>query len=165
MLLVQTISVTAAGGAADITFSSIPQDATDLVLLCSLIDASGNANMNIQINGNTGLVYSNRALYGSGTTTTSNNVVNSGDWTLGAMPGGGVIASSNLVYFPNYSGSAAKTASAESVTEANASAAQQWLFAGSTSITGAISSIKIYSGSGGNLRQFSSVSLYKVTKA
>jgi hypothetical protein len=162
MTLVSTVTV-GSGGAASIDFTSIPQTGKDLVILGSLIDNSGNANMNIQINGNTGAVYSNRSLYGSGSSVSSFTVTNGADWTLGAMPGGGVIASSNLVYLPNYTSSSAKTASAESVTEANATAAQQWLFAGSTSITSAITSIKIYSGSGGNLRQYSTASLYIIS--
>jgi len=163
MTLVSTVTV-GAGGAASIDFDSIVQTGTDLILLANLIDNSGNANMNLRINGNTGSVYNNRSLFGSGSATSSSTVTSSTDWTLGAMPGGGVIASNNLVYLPNYSGSTAKTASADSVTEANATAAQQWLFAGSTSITGAITSIKIYSGSGGNLRQYSTASLYLITK-
>ena len=163
MTLVGTVTV-GSGGAASIDFGSIPQTGTDLILVGSLIDNSGNANMNIQINGNTGSVYQNRSLFGNGSSASSFSSGLGVDWTLGAMPGGGVIASSNQVYFPNYTSSTAKTASAESVTEANATAAQQWLFAGSTTITGAITSIKIYSGSGGNLRQHSLASLYIVTK-
>lgn len=163
MTLVETVTV-GSGGAASIDFTSIPQTGTDLLIVASLIDNSGNANMNIQINGNTGSVYENRSLYGSGSSTASYASGVGADWTLGAMPGGGVIASSNQVYLPNYTGSTAKTASAESVTENNATAAQQWLFAGKTSITGAITSIKIYSGSGGNLRQYSTASLYTITK-
>lgn len=162
MTLVSTVTV-GSGGAASIEFTGIPQTGKDLVILGSLIDNSGNANMNIQINGNTGAVYSNRHLYGSGSSTSAGGVNDGIDWTLGAMPGGGVIPSNNLVYLSNYTSAVAKSGSSDSVTEANASAAQQWLYAARTSITAAITSIKIYSGSGGNLRQHSSASLYIIS--
>lgn len=162
MTLVSTITV-GAGSAASIEFTNIPQTGKDLLVLGSLIDNSSNANMNLQVNGNTSAIYNNRSLYGSGSSVASYTVASGVDWTLGAMPGGGVITSNNSVYLPNYTSSSNKTASADSVTEANAAAAQQWLFAGGASTTAAITSIKIYSGSGGNLRQHSIVSLYIIS--
>lgn len=162
MQLFSTVTV-GSGGVASIEFASIPQTAKDLLIIASLIDNSGNANMNLQINNNTSGVYNNRSLFGGGNTSNSYTVTNSIDWTLGAMPGGGVIASNNAVYLPDYAGSNDKLALSDSVTEANAVAAQQWIFAGRAAITSAITSIKIYSGSGGNLRQYSTASLYLIS--
>ena len=55
-----------AGGAASVTFSSIPSTYTDLVLVTNFQQASGSTTCAIRFNGDTGTNYSMTVLSGSG---------------------------------------------------------------------------------------------------
>jgi len=63
---IQLATNTLTGAAASITFSSISGAYTDLVLVCAPIAASGNNNMDINFNGDTGSNYSRMYLTGTG---------------------------------------------------------------------------------------------------
>jgi hypothetical protein len=63
--------------AASVTFSSIPQTYTDLVLVCEGVSASGDAYPYLNFNGDTGANYSGTNLYGDGSTATSDRRSNS----------------------------------------------------------------------------------------
>jgi hypothetical protein len=68
---------TLGSAAASVTFSSIPQGYTDLVLVCSPVSTTGvNTFMTLQYNGDTGSNYSSTILRGNGSTTGSVRLTN-----------------------------------------------------------------------------------------
>ena len=76
---------TLGSAAATVTFSSIPQTYTDLVLVCSTQGTTVTAAVTIRYNSDTGSNYSVTRLYGDGSTATSNRYSNQtsahiGDW-------------------------------------------------------------------------------------
>jgi len=116
--------------AASVTFSSIPQTYTDLVLRYSArTDRAGNAvdNFALTINADSSTNYSCTQLYGSGSTTTSNNIANStvASFSFG-LDGNGATSNtfaSGEIYIPNYTASQSKPLSTFSAMENNATAA------------------------------------------
>ena len=60
-----------AGGAASITFSSIPSTYTHLQLRVSLVSSTSTSNQAVQFNSDTGANYARHALYGNGSTVTA----------------------------------------------------------------------------------------------
>jgi len=154
---------------ASILFSSIPQDATDLVAVCSLrLTGAGSSNVSdsqIKINGSSSN-FSYRFLLGTG-----NGGVASGAGTtvglIGFEPSNTSTADTfgnTVLYIPNYTGSTNKSYSADSVAENNATVTYAAITAGLWSSTAAITSLEFLTGSGGNLAAGSIISLYKITK-
>jgi hypothetical protein len=165
---VKIASVTVgSGGAASIDFTSIPSTYTDLVIKCSLRENSGSfPNARIQFNGNTSN-YSHRILFGSGSSAGSYSGTNDG---IDFISNDSALQTSNTfsnceIYIPNYAGSNYKSVSADAVSENNATAAYALLTAGLWSNTAAITSIKLYSGSGNNQVQYSTATLYGINKS
>lgn len=152
-----------AGGAANITFSSIPGTYTDLVVLFSFrstrsLDEDG---MQISLNSSTAN-FSFRRLTGNGSTTSSSNAGNN---TLGQLTAANTTASTftnTFIYIPNYTSSNNKSFSIDNVTEANATKAYAQLQASLWSDSSAITSIKLETDSGNNLAQYSSATLYGI---
>jgi hypothetical protein len=64
-------SVTLATAASSVTFSSIPATYTDLVLVCSIKQSTGGANVGLQFNNDTASNYSDTILTGNGSGTAS----------------------------------------------------------------------------------------------
>lgn len=167
MTLISTTTV-GSGGAANITFSSIPQTATDLYIVVSGRSERNLAFDNIQIRPNNSTTNgSYRRLYGTGSATGSD--VNSGSTIIG----GYISDASNTantfgsvsIYIPNYAGSTYKSISSDSVSENNATAARQALAASLWSDTAAITSIVLLlPESGNNFAQYTTASLYGITK-
>lgn len=162
MTLIGTTTLTVA--AANIEFTSIPQDGTDLLVLCAIrVGASGSINQLLRFNGSaTGFTV--RSLTGNGSSATSTSAT---DADLGRLNEGGSTANtfSNVsIMIPNYTGSANKTFLAENVTENNAAAANINLITGLWSNTAAITSILVRPSHSGDLSIGSTVSLYKITK-
>jgi hypothetical protein len=150
-----------------ITFSSIPQIYTDLYLLMSL-RASGNAfSPLLRINSNnTAANYSTRVMFGNGSAVnnalftanvgiTLDQALNSNNYTANTF--------SNVeVYFTNYSlDTVSKGVSVNSVTENNATAAQQTISAGLWTPTAAITNLNLY---GFTFVTGSSLTLYGILK-
>jgi hypothetical protein len=158
MTLVSTVTV-GAGGAASITFSGIPQNATDILIKASLYNVSGNNNVNFAFNGSS-TSFSSRSLYGTGASVASTSRT---DNVFGGVANGNSNFSSAGIYIPNYAGSTVKTFSIETVFEDNATIAFQWLHAGLWSSTAAITSIT-FSPVSNVIAQYSSASLYLITK-
>jgi hypothetical protein len=161
-------SKTLATAAASIEFTSIPQDATDLVVLGSVRSTRTGQlldNFNITFNGSSS-GYSERLLYGANGSTGS--LSNSGTKFIFLAYATTADSTSNTfsnfqIYIPNYAGSTNKSVSSESVTENNATnGGTMGITAGLWSNTSAISSITI--GSDFNLVAGTVISLYKVTK-
>jgi hypothetical protein len=147
---------------ASITFSSIPQTFTDLYLVLS-VRSDGNADIGIKFNNSTSN-FSNRYLFGNGSSASSGTVY--GNY-IGAAPQNTYTASTFgnfAVYIPNYAGSTAKSYSSDAVSENNATTAIQAITAGLWNVTDAINRIDLYQLNGSNLVQYSSATLYGITK-
>jgi hypothetical protein len=166
MELISSVTV-GAGGAANISFLSIPQTYTDLFLVYSTRATVNNSVVSIQFNGDTGSNYTTRWLDGNGTSASS------GEATLTTHIRGAVIANNvaaantfgnAATYIPNYTGSQVKTASTEGVQEDNAAASFQRIAAGAWTGTAAITSLSFYSVSGGDFVQHTTAYLYGILK-
>lgn len=156
------------GGAATISFSSIPATYTDLAVLVS---ARGSRSANtdfLQIKFNSSSSsYTFRNLYQSGGTSGASSTA-----TDIYVPINGNNSTSNtfgnaVFYVPNYAGSNYKSVSADAVQEMNGSAGtdfQMYLVAGLWSSTSAITQIDLspLSGYGPNLLQYSTATLYGI---
>jgi hypothetical protein len=156
-----------AGGASSIDFTSIPSTYTDLLLKVSIRStyAATISRAKFQINAIT-TGYSNRMAYGDGSATSS---ATSTDYitylySVGANATASTF-SSNEIYIPNYAGSNNKSVSIDSVTENNATSAYAVIEAGLLSNTAAITSISISDANGGNFTQYSTASLYGISKS
>ena len=160
---IQTVTV-GAGGAANMTFSSILNTYTDLkVVVSSRIDAGGSTNfLRISLNGSTAN-FTTKAIGGNGASAFSYGETN----FLGETNPSGTTALTfaNLeAYFPNYLSSNNKSFSADAVAENNATTAQSSLVAGLWSNTAAISSIGIIPNSG-SFVQYTTATLYGIKKS
>ena len=146
---------------ASITFSSIPQTYTDLLVLVSARgDAGGQRDCYISFNGSTSN-FSNRFIE------MSNDIASSGTTARYIGPVSGTTTTANLfsnaaIYIPNYTGSTYKSFSGDFVAENNAQgtnaldlSAQLW------SDTAAITSIG-FAPSGGSFIQYSTFYLYGI---
>jgi len=158
---IATVTV-GSGGAANITFSSIPGTYTDLSLVISARNTNndGSDNMLIAIN-DSSANFSGRYLF-----TNTNGTISSGTDTTpaGAYNGGNTTAStfSNVgIYFPNYAGSTNKSFSVDSVAENNGTASNLYFDAKLWSQTAAITKIA-FTCTSGNFAQYSTATLYGI---
>lgn len=157
-------SVVGSGGATWIDFTSIPQTYTDLKLVFSGRFDNTNNYISIKINGDTGLYsYLSKEISGSGSS------AGAGGWSTAPYWGFGNKSSytantfgSTEMYFPNYTGSAQKSASIESVTENSATGSNMLISAGLWQNTAAITSISIRPDAPSNWVQHSSAYLYGI---
>jgi hypothetical protein len=155
-------------GAADITFSSIPNTYTDLCVKLSIRTnrAAGNDALYISVNGSTNL--NNRIIeaVGSGT---PDSYPTSGASLKPAAVNAATSTSSTFgsaeFYFPSYAGSANKSFSVDSATENNSSSAIIVLSANIWNSTSAITSLSFTSGFGTGFLQYSTAYLYGVKNA
>jgi hypothetical protein len=147
---------------AAITFSSIPQTFTDLLLVCSLRSSTTNSDIGIKLNNSTAN-FSNRYLFGNGSSAASgtaygNYVGEAGKTSYTASTFGNF-----SIYIPSYRSSTAKSYSSDAVNENNATTAVQAITAGLWNDNSTISSIELYQLNGANLVEFSSATLYGIT--
>jgi hypothetical protein len=161
MTLIETKTLGAA--AAAIEFTSIPQDATDLLVLMSFRSVSGAiaSGITLKFNGSSAS-FAARRMFGDGSTAY-------GDANLGLFILNGPTSTSNSfsnvsLYVPNYAGSTNKSFSADGVQETNGTTAYSGLVAGVWSNTAAITSITLSDEAVVNLAIGSTASLYKITK-
>lgn len=148
-------------------FNSIPSTYTDLCLKISsrstFSGAPGYENMKLIINSATG---SSRVLFGTGSTAGSTSSGGDIQYLFSSDSDDTSNTFGNTeVYIPNYASSIAHSVSADSVQETNASAARMSLVAGLTSSTSAITSISIQSNNYGNFVQYSTATLYGISKS
>jgi hypothetical protein len=159
------------GGAANVTFSSIPSTYTDLCIKMSA--RTGTAyewgTLNAQFNGSTS-GYSGIQLFGTGSSASSSS---SASWGTNLIIIGrptGANATANVFgnsecYIPNYAGSNNKSLSSDGVSENNGTTSFTAFIAGLWSNSAAISSIKIFdSDTSGDIKQFSTFTLYGIKK-
>jgi hypothetical protein len=152
------------GGQASIDFISISGAYTDLAIMLSL-RTNRNAtydDFRIQFNTSDG---TSRILYGDG--------VNRGSFTQptiltsGGAGGNNTVANTfgnAFVYIPNYASTTFKSVSMDGVQEHNTTTAYQSINAGLWSNNAAVTAIKIQPGDGTLLSQYSSATLYGITK-
>lgn len=168
MDLIQTTTV-GSGGAASVTFSSIPQTYTDLIVVASARHTSSTAdNLVVQLNSTT-TGYTGMYLGGTGT-----SVQNYTQSTLGVTMGlllnniGGSAYTANTfqassITIPNYTGLTAKIGVANGGFESNSTTGYQSITTSRSTLTAAVTSILIKA-SAYNLAEYSTFSLYGVLK-
>jgi len=166
--LIETVEV-GAGGAASIEFTSIPQDGTDLVLVTSIRAESLTAgNLDYLINNDTASNYDRVTLSGDGSASDSFGPFNSSrgiiDQGINGSSSTADTFSNNSIYISNYTETADKSISIDSVTENNGTTAYANLLASKYSGS-AVSSFKLYLAGGTDLAEYSTASLYKITAA
>lgn len=150
---------------ASITFSSIPQTFTDLLLVTSLRDTSGTngwTNALIKPN-NLSTNLSSRVLFGWGGGSNTGNF--SDTYIYHEAVGGASTANTftnSSVYITNYTLAVAKAISVDTSTENNGNALSA-IVGGLWNSTAAITSLVI-EGQSGNLAQFSSATLYGILR-
>ena len=166
--LISSVTV-GSGGAASISFTSIPADYTDLVIKFSTRSSTTNSTFGIRFNGDSGASsYNSRIVYGNGssagsdvsgaTTQLRNMYIPTTSETANTFGNG-------EIYIPNYTSSNYKSVSADTVTENNATSANVTLNAGIWSNTSAITSAVLSLTSGDNLAQYSTAYLYGISNA
>jgi hypothetical protein len=162
MTLVET--KTLASAAAWIEFASIPQDATDLLVVVSARASSGGLADGVAIRFNVvGTGYTARRLYGYNSSVASDDNA-TGDFIINGPTSTSDTFSNTQFYIPNYAGSINKSYSNEGVAETNATNVFIGMTAGQWSNTAAITSLRLSAESTSNLVIGSMASLYKITK-
>lgn len=152
---------------ASVTFSSIPATYSDLVLSISARSnvSSNQDTINLRFNGNTGSIYSNVRVFGSGSTSGSNTNANL-DRMLAPYSNGNTATSNSFgsieVYIPSYLVSQNKPLSAFGVSETDSATAYMAITAGLFSSTTAISSMTIAPENGTSWLSGSSFYLYGI---
>ena len=151
------------GGAASMAFTSIPATYTDLCIKLSgrSANASNFDNPRLTINGSTS-TFSRREIYAESGSVGSEAV---SDRLIGVVPAASATSStfgSLDFYLPNYSGSANKSYSVDSVTENNSTTQGMWMLAGLWSTTSAITDITITLNTAANFVQYSTATLYGI---
>lgn len=152
---------------ASITFSSIPQTYTDLVIVNSCRTAHTGTiwdSIRLSFNGvNTN--QSNRYLYGDGSVvgSASESTVLIGFGATSNSATSNTFANAST-YIANYTAAVAKSISVEGVTENNGTTSGQIIMAGLWNSTAAITSITLTPNSATNFAQYSSATLYGILK-
>lgn len=158
------------GGAISITFNNIPQTFTDLKLVCSVRTDGSAINFNdgaLRFNGDASSVYSFTGINGLGSSTTNLRQANVSYLPIGSNQGS--LTTSNTftswdAYISNYNSSNFKSIVNDGVPENNATATNLELYAGLWRNTSAITSMTVFPGGGYNFTQYSTFSLYGITK-
>jgi hypothetical protein len=157
---IETVTV-GSGGAASITFSAIPADYTDLVVVLSMRSSGAftGGGFTIRFNGtNTG--YSQRRLRGDGSSVASDTSTDA-LWLNGSNATANTFSNVSI-YIPNYRSSVAKSYSNDGVAENNATLGFGAIVAGLWTGTDPITSITVTPESGSFL-EHTSASLYGIT--
>jgi hypothetical protein len=165
MELIET-KTAGSGGVANFDFTAIPITYTDLLIKFSgraTVDESG---VSLQFNNNTSTSnYIYTTLQGNGSTVTRSKETNLGFIGSRINPSTftGSTFSNSEFYIPNYRNGNQKSVTIDSVNENNATLANSMFTAGVWNQTDAITSIKLYV-AGGNLAEFSTASLYGISR-
>jgi hypothetical protein len=167
MQLIETKTVGTA--VASVAFTSIPQDATDLMILCST-RASGSpvSQLNMQFNSSGGTDYSDREL-SADSLGSALSISRSSQPVIRITVNIGTSFTANTfgsaqIYIPNYTSSVAKSVSLDGSTENNNTTSYNSIVAGLWNNTAAITSITFTDQNSGNFVVGTMFSLYKITK-
>lgn len=160
--LIETITV-GSGGAASVTFSSIPQTYTDLVLKVSArTDRAAGVSDSVLVKfNNSTTTYTGRILYGDGSSAAAQSYSSTGGASAVSNTATASVFSNAEMYIPNYTGSTNKCFLGDNVTENNGTQSYTILDAGLWSTTSAITSL-VCAGANGNLMQYTTLSLYGI---
>ena len=156
------------GGAASITFNSIPQTFTDLKLVISGRSSASSPSVYFLLNMDGGSNYSNTTLRGNGSTVSSIRLSGSTFIRFDSAGDGSDATASTFtnieLYLPNYTSSNSKSFVVDSVAESNTATFNyaNVLGAGLWRNTAAVSSVYIVFD--GTLQQYSTFTLYGITK-
>jgi hypothetical protein len=164
-------SQTVSSAVTSVTFSSIPQTYTDLIVLLSgrtdFAQVYGGGTL--RFNGDTGSNYSWKRIYGDGTSAGSSGGTGTGivDWDMNGSPTTANTFGSTQIYIPNYAGNSNKSCSIDYTVENNATAGIDGMVAGLWSNTSAITSISILSFTFATyyLQQYTTAYLYGISNA
>lgn len=160
--LISSVTV-GSGGTSSIDFTSIPGTYTDLeILISGRTTGSGNG-IDITFNSNTSN-YSNAAMQGNGSNTSTYGTYNRNAGMFGYSGDTANSFGSTKIYIPNYAGSKYKTYSADAVSENNATTAYMNIVNGLWSNTSAITSISL-AAMDGTIIQYSTAYLYGISNA
>ena len=152
------------GGAASMAFSSIPSTYTDLVIKYTARAATGAVQyVDIALNGSSAS-FTTRGLEGDGATAYSYTSTNKAGVFAASTYTASTFAN-NEIYIPNYAGSTNKSYSVDSVTENNATTSFAAMLAGLWSNTAAITSITLTLATAANFAQYSTATLYGISKS
>jgi len=151
-----------ASAQASISFSSIPQTYTDLYLVVSARNSANNINGYMNING-VGTSRAYRMLYGYNGSVGSSSGADAETFFVPPSSAAANIFGSSAIYIPNYAGSSKKSFSVDAVTEWDGAFAWTTIRAGFWDSTSAITSLTLTL-TGGNFVQYSSATLYGITK-
>jgi hypothetical protein len=155
------------GGASSVTFSSIPQTYTDLVVKVSGRSSASRASNGFlfDIRPNASSANMTRiSLYGDGSTATSSSGSDGQNMALDPSDYTSNTFSSTDIYIPNYTSSNFKSISTDTVSENNATQAYAILGSMLWSNTAAIASLQ-FTPLAGNFVQYSTFYLYGVVNA
>ena len=157
------------GGAASVTFSSIPATYTDLLVKISARQNVGYANAYLQFNGSSAASYSFRRIFGTGSACSSYGLTGQTSADIFASVDRSTFTASTFsnaeIYIPNYRSANNKSFSIDAVNENNATAADASLGADLWSDTAAITSITLLPDTGANYVQYSTFTLYGISNA
>jgi hypothetical protein len=166
---IATVTV-GSGGAANITFSSIPSTYTDIQLFLSARSTGGTTQdyAAVQFNASGGTAYSDKRLEGTGSSASvasdsSQNVIYSAYVATGSTATSSIFGNTSF-YIPNYSGATNKSVSIDGVTENNGTVAYQTLTAALWANTSAITQV-VFTLGNGNFAQYSTATLYGISKS
>ncbi len=154
---------------ATVTFSSLPSTYTDIVAVVSARSSNGNMPAGsadfLKMALNSTAISSVRYLYGAQSATGSATSPSAIGYLTDNNTTSNTFASIEI-YIPNYAGTTAKSVSATSVTENNATSASMAVWAGLySSVTSAVTSIEFTTNNAANFVSGSSFFLYGITKA
>lgn len=160
-------SNTLSSSAASITFSSIPNTYTDLVLHTSMRSIYSDTSFQIELNNDTNSIYSYTDIRGDGSAATSTRGSNNSNFFVRGLINRSAYTSNTFatsqIYIPSYTASQNKPVSMYGVAENNGTAAEFIVpIAGLFRSTAAISSIKLFQGGGDSLVSGSSFFLYGI---
>ena len=146
--------------AANITFSSISASYTDLVLITSVKYTSTTSHILVELNGDTGLNYSNTFVYGTGSSALSGRNANLNAGYLGRAdnPNYGV----GITHFQNYSNT---TTFKTWISRGDAPSTLTIAYVNLWRNTAAINSMKLVALSGQNFEAGSTFTLYGIAAA
>ena len=169
--LISTVTV-GSGGAATISFSSIPATYTDLKVVASLraTGSRGEDAVLIRFNSDsTAANYTARTIRGNGSATSSEYLTSGfAGMYIGEFNGGTSTANSftsTEIYVPNYTSGNQKSISTDIAQEANQTLAYVHLIAGLWNGTAAVTTITFTDHNANNFAEYSSASLYGISNS
>jgi hypothetical protein len=167
-MLISSVTV-GSGGAATISFTSIPSTYTDLLVKFSARSSTANSTVGFRFNGDSGATsYNAQILFGNGSTAGADRSDPTTQLRSMYLPTTAETANvfgSGEIYILNYTSSNQKSTSADTVVENNATFANDTLNSGIWTGTSAITSVVFSLTSGDNLAQYSTAYLYGISNA